>query len=390
MTSERLGAWSLPSVLPEKRFWVHAASVGETRIAILIARMLLEEMPRAGVVLSATTVGGRALGRAGGFPSFLLPLDLPFCVSPVLARLRPRALIVVETELWPVLLARAQRAGAAVALVNGRISAKSWPRYRLIRPFLRRTLSRFSALGMRTAEDRDRIIALGAPAERTIVTGDLKMELEPDVLHRAEARRRFRLSEEDLVLTAGSTREGEEPLVLGALAKARQGKPSGTLRCLIAPRHLRRVGDALAAASAAGLTAATLSDVEAGLADAPIVIVLDRLGELPAAYAAGDVAFVGGTLVPVGGHNPYEPALLGRPVLVGPHTEGISEAVAGLLQTRGAIQVRDAADLTVRLSKLLGNLAHRVEMGRRARGAVDLRRGALAKTLDLLTPILGR
>ena len=190
MSSERLGGWILPSGLPEKRFWVHAASVGETRIAILIARMLLEEMPRAGVVLSATTVGGRALGRAGGFPSFLLPLDFPFCVSPVLARLRPRALIVVETELWPVLLARAQRAGAAVALVNGRISAKSWPRYRLIRPFLRRTLSRFSALGMRTAEDRDRIIALGAPAERTIVTGDLKMELEPDVLHRAEARRR--------------------------------------------------------------------------------------------------------------------------------------------------------------------------------------------------------
>jgi 3-deoxy-D-manno-octulosonic-acid transferase len=345
---ERLGAGARAHDHP---LWVHAASVGE----ILAASRLVDALQAKGhrVLASTMTATGReVMGVARpGVPCRIAPLDHPWCVSAALGRVRPRALVLIETELWPTWIAGAHRRGIPIALVSARLSDRSFPRYRRLGPLLRRTLARVTAIGARTEADRERFVTLGAPPERLSVSGDLKLELE----------REPRPLAPDLgaalggvpLLVAGSTHPGEEAAALGALAAAEAAGREAAL--VLAPRHLERTGDVVEAVRATGRRWQRRSDLSGSPLAAGEVLVLDSLGELAAVYPRARAAFVGGTLASVGGHNVLEPAGARRPVVFGPHTENVRHAVDLLLASGGGLCIADAAGLAETWTALLSD-----------------------------------
>lgn len=335
---ERLGGGPAAEGGP---IWVHGASVGE----ILAASRLVDALRAKGhaVVASTWTSTGREVMRRArpDVPVRIAPIDHPWCVSSALARVAPRALVLIETELWPCWIAAAARARIPVVVVSARLSDRSFPRYRRLAPLLRRTLRRITAIGARTAADRDRFVALGAPEDRVSVSGDLKLELEtqlrplPDDLLRATAG--------VPLLVAGSTHPGEEQAALEALSVV---EASGLHAALaIAPRHLERTGDVIETVRAAGRRPALRSKLSERTLEAGEVLVLDSLGELSALYAHAAATFVGGTLVPVGGHNLLEPVAARRAVVFGPHTANVRHAVEILGECGAGREVADARAL---------------------------------------------
>jgi 3-deoxy-D-manno-octulosonic-acid transferase len=359
--AERLGG--RPALEPGS-VWVHAASVGEA----LAARALLDRLRAAGrpVVASTTTVDGRDLLRRSRpeIPCHLAPLDHPWCVARALSRVAPAALVLVETELWPCWIRAARARGIPVALVSGRLSERSFARYRRAAPLFRRALRRLSAVGARSELDRERFLALGADPARVEVTGDLKAGAGPPAPLSPDLQRALAGS---LLFAAGSTHAGEEEAALGALAAAEARGAAPVLA--LAPRELARAGAVLSAARAAGRRALRRTALGSESLRAGEVLVLDSLGELPALYGLAQLAFVGGTLAPVGGHNLLEPAAAGCPVLFGPHTEKAQPA-ASLLEACGAgRRVADASELARAAAEWLSDPAAaraRGEAGRRA------------------------
>jgi 3-deoxy-D-manno-octulosonic-acid transferase len=377
---ERLGA--RPAQAPGS-LWVHAASVGEVRAAT----PLLDRLRAAGhrVVASTTSVSGRDLLRRvrPEIPCHLAPLDHPWCVAAALGAVRPAALVLVETELWPCWIRAADRRGIPVALVSGRLSDRAFARYRGVAPLFRGVLRRLAAVGARSELDRERFLALGADPARVSLTGDLKAEaalpepLAPD-LERALAGQ--------LVFAAGSTHAGEEEAALGALAaaEARGARPVLAL----APRRLERVAAVLAAARAAGRRARCRSELGSEPLRPGEVLVLDRLGELPALYGRAQLAFVGGTLVPVGGHNLLEPAVAGCPVLFGPHTESVRDAAALLEACGAARRVADAGELACAAAEWLCDPAAASASGEAGQRAVASARGGALRAAALVEALL--
>jgi 3-deoxy-D-manno-octulosonic-acid transferase len=363
--AERLGG--TPGGLPRGAVWAHAASVGEVTALRAVLELVARRTGRRGIVVSTMTRTGRARAEGfGGFPVTLAPLDSPVPVARALARLAPRSLVVMETELWPVWLILASRR-AKLAWVNGRISDRSYPWYRLVRPLMARVLSRFSLLCVISATDAERAVALGAPRKRVRVTGNVKADLlAPAVPPRGMAGKGW--------FVAGSTRPGEEAAVLEAFRMARTRVPS--LRLCIAPRHLKRVPEVLALVRSAGWRAGLRSGGGRGK---PEVLVLDTLGELASFYRLAEVAFVGGTLAKIGGHNVLEPATAGVPVLFGPHTSNVREHAAGLTASGGGFMVLSGAGMGGRLVTLLGKGQARIA-GRRAAAYVRSLRGAASRT----------
>lgn len=400
---ERLG--HLPAGAAAGGFWIHAVSVGEVRLALALLPALRRRFPGAPVHLTTATATGRALAsaRAGGAapPESIaaLPFDLPFAMGRLLDRLRPRAILILETEIWPNLLRLCAREGVPVILVNGRISPRSFPRYRALRPFLRRVLSGVSLFGMQSREDADRIVHLGADERRVRVTGNLKFDLAPPPADRQGVRLRLGLEDGTPLFVAGSTAAREERAVLDAFAALRRSHPSA--RLVLAPRHPEDFAAAQRLAGAAGHAVALWSRLAAagqagraaasGPAPAPArfdVLVLDAMGVLPDLYAASDLVFVGGSLVRRGGHNVLEPAALGRPVLFGPHMENFRAAAEALTAAGAGFVARDGDELGNLLVRLISDRAGYAVASAMARRVVEANRGALDRTLALIEEIL--
>ncbi len=369
--------------------WVHAVSVGEA----IAAAPLLHEMRRAWpslplVVSTVTETGARVVRErfAGMARHRYFPLDFPGAARRVIASIQPAFFVCMETELWPNTLRILAARGVPAMIANGRLSDRSYRRYRLVRSGMRRVLADVTVFGMQSDEDARRVIALGAPAERVVVTGNLKHEPLPDPAGAVDLwHRLLGLAPGQPVWIAGSTHRGEEEAVLEAHGRARLQRPE--LALVLAPRHPERVGEVLGVLKSHGLAAVRRSDLPARRTPGA-VIVLDTVGELAQLYAIADVVFVGGSLAALGGHNMLEPAMRGKPVLFGPHTTNFREAAGVLVASGGGQVVHDAAELGAELCRLLADPALRERQGLAGRDAVLSRHGAVRATLDLIARYL--
>jgi 3-deoxy-D-manno-octulosonic-acid transferase len=307
-------------------------------------------------------------------------------VNRALDRIRPRAVLLTETELWPAFIRACTRRGIPVVAVNGRISPRSYPRYRRVRFWFGRVLREVRLFCMQSPEDAARIRDLGAPADRVHVVGNLKFDLagDEDPGEGARVRGMLGLAPDRPVLVAGSTHKGEEPVVLEAFARARDAVPD--LALVLAPRHPERLDEVAGLLREARLRWARRS--QAPVPGETAAILVDTMGELARLYAAGTVVYIGGSLVPVGGHNVLEPAAHGRPVLFGPHMGNFAEMARLFLEQGAGLQVQDAAGLAAGAVRLLADPAEAARMGSAGRRIVATHRGAAQRTLALLEQVL--
>jgi 3-deoxy-D-manno-octulosonic-acid transferase len=383
--AERFGF--VPLAPGPDRFWVHAVSVGEVMAAVPLVHALRRRWPDVEVVLSTVTATGDRVARArlsDAAAAFVFPLDLGSAMRRAVRRVRPRCFIALETELWPNLLRALHTGGVPAVLANGRISDRSFRRYLRVRRLFRRVLDHVALCAMQSEEDARRIIALGARPDRVVVTGNLKMEAPHGEAGAERLWRNLLHLGTERIWIAGSTHRGEEAAVLDAFGELRRG---GEALCLIlAPRHPERVDEVEALARDRGFAPVRRSRL-AGAAPSD-VILLDTVGELAALYAVADVIFVGGSLVPIGGHNVIEPALHARPVVFGPHMGNFRDAAALLLKAGAGIQLRDAAELAPTLRTLLGDPGARQRLGEAAWTAVRAHQGACARTIEALEALL--
>ena len=368
--------------------WLHAVSVGEVSAAAALVRALHARHPDVPLVLTTATPTGRAQAATlfgADVEVRFLPYDTAGSVRRFLARIRPLAAIIMETELWPNLLHECGRRGVPVVFASARLAAKSVPRYRRFGTLFSAGL-RNAWVAAQSSADAERFIALGADPARTRVVGNLKFDMrlgEAVAENGRELRRRYLGARP--VWTAGSTHEGEEELLLGAHAVLERAVRGALL--VLVPRHPQRFAGVAALLERRGLVFDRRGRSETVRPEAQ-VLLLDTMGELTAFYAASDVAFVGGSLVPVGGHNLLEPAALGVPVITGPHTENGPEIARLLIEAGGALEVADGIALAAAAGRLLADPALRERMGESARSFVEAHRGSLARLLALIEPLL--
>jgi 3-deoxy-D-manno-octulosonic-acid transferase len=367
-------------------FWIHAVSVGETRAAAPLVEHLKAAYPDAGVVLTHMTAAGRDTGRAlfgDGVMQAWLPYDAPFAVDSFYAHYRPAAGFLLETELWPNLIAQAHSARVPVYLINARMSERSAALYRRFRALTRPMLLRLAGVAAQTAADAARLTALGAA--KPIVTGNLKFDVSvpPGALELSAAlRRRFGAGRPTWL--AASTRDGEEALLLDALA--RRALPGNPLLLLV-PRHPQRftaVADLLRARNIAFVRRSDDAPVPAQIG----VVLGDSMGEMAAYCGASDVAFIGGSLLPLGGQNLIEALSVGTPVVVGPHMFNFADATAGAIAAGAALPVADADALLSTLGELLADPVRRGAMSAAARSFHGTHRGAADRLWAWLAPQL--
>jgi 3-deoxy-D-manno-octulosonic-acid transferase len=375
------------------RLWVHAVSLGEVQVAASMIRALNKDLPGCSVLLSTATEHGFDLARSlfgETFPLIFAPVDLPFSVRKALRRVRPHALVFLETELWPTWIEEARALGTRIALVNGRISTRSLEGYLRFRFFFRNVLSRIDAFSMISEGDARRIRAMGADGRRVQVNGNAKYDLLAErVEEGAEAavRRELNLHEGEPVLVAGSTRSGEEARLLDAYESILTAFPGTVL--VLAPRHIERGREIAGLARSRGHRC----QLRSGLRDrgeprtAP-VLVLDTFGELFRLYSAATLVFCGGSLVPLGGQNPMEAAVWGKPVLYGPHMDEFRDAGALLAEQGADGTVRDAEMLAAEAVRLLGSTEERADRGQRARRAVLANRRAAGRHARVVADLL--
>lgn len=388
--SERFGRVSFPHGEPEGCLWFHAASVGEVQGLQPVIADLHDRFPSRPVVLSTFTPAGKALAQ-NTIPQaervFLLPLDLPWTVGKMVRRLRPSVLIVQETELWPNLFRKLGRLHVPAVLVNGRLSPRSFQRYARFRPFMRRVLVNVSLVLAQSDSSAQRFQRLGVAAHKVQVAGNTNIDRalsqagQPTPKHPMEA-----ILADRQVLVAGSTHEGEETILLSVYQRLRVRHPD--LCLILAPRHLERVETVARHVQACHLSAIRRSQYPNASNARPDVVILDTLGELVAFYRLCTVAFVGGSLTPVGGHNILEPVMFAKPLLFGPHMHHFPELADLLRSADGAIQVRDTTDLYTYAAYLLANPAEAAAMGQRALRALGSNRGALQRTCEALAAVL--
>ncbi|MEK6708945.1 MAG: 3-deoxy-D-manno-octulosonic acid transferase [Nitrospinota bacterium] len=383
---ERLGrAPELPPAGGEGRLWIHAVSMGEMGVAATLAAALRGRRPGLRIVLSTVTDTGR--GAAGRIPGaeavFYLPFDFPFAVRRALARVRPSALALIETELWPNLIRLASGAGLPVAVVNGRLSDRSFRGHARLAAFLGSPAEELSGVAAREEEDARRFRALGA--RRVIAAGNLKYDA-PLPGEGGEGVRAHGFEGEGPVIVAGSTHSGEEAAVGRAVQRMRERHPR--LGLLLAPRHLRRVDEAEAALRAEGLDPVRWSAWARGEPAPGRVLILDVMGRLAGAYEGAALAFIGGSLVPHGGQNPIEAARWGVPVVFGPHMGNFAEVAEALAREGGAVRVEGPHALETAFEGWLSDPAARARAGAAARSAVEANQGAAARTADFLLQVM--
>lgn len=374
----------------DRSIWIHAVSVGEVLAARPLVPALRERFPGHRIFLSTTTMTGNAVAKKSirGVDGLLYaPFDFPHPVRNALDVLNPSLLILVETELWPNLIHEARRRGARVAVVNGRISSRSFPRYMRARRFLRPVLAEVDLFLMQEEAHAERIRAMGAPADRVQVTGNLKFDaVEPGRLPERLARLIQGGTAPRPLWVAGSTVGGEEELVLSAFHRVRERVPQA--RLLVAPRHPERFAAVPSLIEAAGFRCLRRSALDPAAWRDGEVLLLDTLGELSQVYALASVVFVGGSLVPSGGHNILEPAVAGKAVVVGPHMENFQEIADQFRAESAMVQVGSPDELAHEVSALLLDEGRSRDLGERARDLVGRNRGAVSRTTGALSSLL--
>ena len=390
-----------PAVNPHRRpsIWVHAVSVGEALAARPLLRALRAAYPEHRLVVSTTTATGQRVVRGfGGEVDAVCyaPFDFPPFVNRALDRIAPELFLVVDTEIWPNLLRACRRRGVAALIVNGRLSDRSFRRYRLARCCMRRVLADVGRVCVQTEEWGRRFVALGADPARVTVTGSLKFDAVggPPAASRSDVgvgdslRTAFAFARQRPVLIAASTLRGEEEPVLRAFGRARRTAPDALL--VIAPRHPERFDEAREVAERTGHRVRMRSELAPGRDPGADVVILNTLGELGRLFEIASAVFVGGSLVPAGGHNLIEPAAFGRAIVVGPHMENFADVTRAFLSRGAALQVRDAGELEETLADLMRDAERRARLGDAARAIVEANRGATRRTLDVAAELLPR
>lgn len=371
--------------------WLHAVSLGEVVAAVPLVKALHERHPEFRYIVTTVTETGREAveQRLRGIAEHrYAPLDYPWAVAGMVRRLRPSLYVFIETEIWPNLLWTLREQNVPSVLVNGRLSSRSFRRQDrpLIRSFYRSVLQTLTLCLVQSDRDGDRLIALGAEPTRVQVTGNIKFDQPlPEVRSDELLRRSFGIDEHEQLILAGSTHPGEEELLVSAYRQIVKTHPSAVL--MLAPRHIERAERVEATLREAGLVVQRRSQIREKQSG-PRVVILDTRGELSRAYREAAVAFVGGTLVPVGGHNLLEPAGWGTPVMFGPYTDHCAEVAALLSETGGGRRVAGREDLVASLDEWLGQPEIRYRAGQAAKQAVLDNQGALTRSLESIETCL--
>jgi 3-deoxy-D-manno-octulosonic-acid transferase len=392
---EKLNKPGQPNKPNQRVIWIHAVSLGEVMAVTPLVIELHRRHPECRLVVSTVTETGREAVEqrlAGVADHCYAPLDFPCVVSRFIEQLQPRLYLFVETELWPNLLWHLRRRGIPTVLVNGRLSTRSFERQQWapVRSFYRTMLQTLSLCLMQSDRDVDRIIALGAEASRVRRTGNIKFDQPTPAVTGGGATRTFLgLQEREQLFVAGSTHPGEEEMLVECYRALVAQYPSAVL--LLAPRHIERTESVEAMIRARGMAVQRRSTIGQGAAQMPTgprVLVLDSRGELAAIYREAVVAFVGGTLVPIGGHNLLEPAQWAKPVLFGSYTDHCAEIAELLTHAGGGRRILQAEDLTRQVITLFSDEKERERMGQAARQVVEQNQGALQQTLEAIDRLL--
>ncbi|MBI5049728.1 MAG: 3-deoxy-D-manno-octulosonic acid transferase [Nitrospirae bacterium] len=389
--SERFGvSWYVRTDI-----WIHAVSVGETLAALPFLKALKKEFPCFKIVLSTTTYTGQKIAREK-FPEadriMYMPVDAWLCINRAVKLLAPKVFITVETELWPQLFKKLKDNGSHIAVLNGRISNESFKGYKRISPFIKKVLSYVDFFYMQSKEDAGRIIALGAGREKVKVMGNFKFDLNLPASQHA-------MSWMDAIgghiLVAGSTHKGEEEIILNAFnaIKSNTAPETYDLKLILAPRHPERFQEAEDILKKRGINYIRRSEISVDSSQLTVdsleadVILLDTIGELSEVYSRAAIAFVGGSLLPLGGHNILEPAYWAKPVIFGPHMENFAIA-SEFLKQGAALEVKDSADIANAVTDLLKYTDKAKEMGQKAKDITDSNTGAVKKAVELIRDIL--
>jgi 3-deoxy-D-manno-octulosonic-acid transferase len=367
---------------PGRPLWVHAASVGETAAAVALIEEIRRSMKGLPVILSVNTVAARSIatGRLKGVTVCYFPLDFPWIVKCALDRIRPRAVVFMEAEIWPNFVREADLRKIPVLLVNGRMSEKTHKGFSYVGGFVRRVLGRYRLVAAQSDEYKQRYTTLGCEPGRVLVTGNIKYDIGPDKKGVADDLKRFLSAKKGRVIIAGSTHPGEEEILLDAFE--RMGSDIPDLFLILAPRHLARTGEVerLLKSRAIGYIKRSRIGAEKPVSGTA-VLLLDTLGELAGLLIRGDVIFIGGSLVPgIGGHNVLEPAAVGKPVVFGPFMGNFPQISRGLIDAGGGFVARDAREIADIAARLLSDPAFAEGAGQRARQLVRDNSGATAKT----------
>jgi 3-deoxy-D-manno-octulosonic-acid transferase len=393
---ERLG--SLPKLDRQPVVWLHCVSVGETQAARPLVERIRKELPHHALVVSTVTLTGQKLARdlfrEQAARVVYFPFDWRWSVRRALNALSPSVVVVMETELWPNFLRECKAREIPVALVNGRISRKSFGRYLKIRFFLRHVLDCLSIAVMQSEQDAERILQLGMTKERVFSAGNLKFEAVGNTDQKTDFKNRFGLQSDVPLVLAASTHAPEEKIVLESLRKLRESQPG--VRLMIAPRHPERFNEVAELIGASGLSWARRTDAPASTDTTATVILLDTIGELPSTYSYASVVFVGGSIVDRGGHNVLEPAAHGVAVVTGAHTDNFHAIVALLNEAKAILQLgpveggEAVVALAEALRRLLVNEEWRRELGDRAKQLIAANQGAVEKTMKLIAPLFAQ
>ena len=395
---QRMG-WVVPrhGFADEKVLWIHAVSLGEVSAIVPFVTALHHRYPGIRLVVSTVTETGReAVERrlAGLATHCFFPLDYPWIVRRFIESLNPMGFVMVETELWPNVLRALRRRGIPSIIVNGRLSSRSFSRYQWIRPFMRQVLATVSLGLLQSRRDERRFVALGAAAARMHTTGNMKFDLTVEGARSTRsvmARSTVGLLEDEQLLVAGSTHPSEDVMLLESYRVLLRSAPRAVL--LLAPRHIERSDGLAHTIRRYGFAVTRWSRwlQDGGRADTggPRVILLDTRGDLARIYGLAVMAFVGGTLAPVGGHNLLEPAAWGTPVCFGPYTDHCQDIAELFVETGGGIRVRNVRELTDTFLKGLQDRSWVAQTGQRARKILEDHRGVVEKNMNLIEPVVG-
>lgn len=388
---QRLGF--LPRRSFKRPIWVHAASVGEVLCSIPLLRRIKKEIPHCEIVLSTMTSTGNETAKTlipEADQVFFFPVDHPFTIWNVLRRINPCLLLIAETELWPNVLRSCSRRKIPVVLFNGRISEKSFRGYLFLKSFFKRCLESVSLFLMQTEEDRNRIIQIGAPPDKTEVMGNIKFDQafpSPTGDAVVAIARSLYLQGNETILIAGSTHQGEEEIFIQLFKDLRKADPH--LILILAPRHLDRLEEVEKILRNEDLSWKRRSSLSGqDRKEISGVILLDTMGELMRLYSLGTIVFIGGSLVPVGGHNPLEPLFFKKCVLFGPHMFNFLEISRRLIAEGGAILVNDREELSSQLKRLLSDERARNEVGQNGYRFLMKHRGATERIFEKIKPFL--
>lgn len=379
---------TVAKVANKNAIWLHAASVGEIVATSPMVKEIKKEMPDSVVVISVVTASGydmakRIIPEADGVIFF--PLDLPWLSCHVVKKIAPQAFLLVETELWPNFLRASRKAGIPVMMVNGRIGDKSFGNYRYLGSVLQDMLQTVVKFCMQSSIDAQYIIKLGADPQRVMVTGNTKYDQTYTDVSEDEQKvliSQYGFAGQGPIIIAGSTHKGEEESLFTSFGKIRNHFPQACL--VIAPRDIQRADELVSMAAASGHRAVKRSKLEKENAGGHNTVILDTIGELGRVYSIADVVFVGGSLIPQGGHNILEPAAHGKPIVVGPHMFNFKDIYALLSDRKACITAKDPALLTDKLLAVLENKELSETMSKNARAIIEENRGAAHKnTLQL-------